>query len=97
MTLEEALTKRITEANLTERDVAGVMNYADGMEPGDAEHLASCLWSMGGGIVHDGCPYADGDSDADYENDCPTCAAHLLAVSRSVLSDAADVEIRRKP
>lgn len=50
------------------------------VEADDHDDIAHVLWSMGMGTDHDDCPYADGEGDADYSNDCPTCEAHLERV-----------------
>lgn len=50
----------------------------------DVHWIAGVLWSMGHGIDHEGCRYADGDGDADYENGCSTCEKHSLAVAARI-------------
>lgn len=54
------------------------------VEADDHDDLAQILWSMGMSAEHTGCPYADGEGDADYSNDCPTCQVHLDRVAARI-------------
>lgn len=54
------------------------------MGPDDHDDIAHVLWSMGMSAEHEDCPYADGEGDADYSNDCETCQAHLERVAARI-------------
>lgn len=68
------------------------------VEADDHDDIAHVIWSMGMRAEHDDCPYTDGEGDADYSNECPTCEAHLDRVGARIRAvyAAADVEIGRQ-
>lgn len=54
------------------------------IEADENDDVAHVLWSMGMSAEHEDCPYADGEGDADYSNECPTCEAHLERVAERI-------------
>lgn len=53
----------------------------------EREYIAADLWAMGAGVEHEGCIYGPPEpADADYENNCEMCQAHLLAVADRIIA-----------
>lgn len=81
MSIRDEIVRLLFEEAQTGWDEHDIGIAADAVvEADDHDDIAHVLWSMGMSAEHDDCPYADGEGDADYSNDCPTCEAHLERV-----------------
>lgn len=86
----KALASALNEVGPDSWTAADIADYSEAAsdlpsEP-DAEDIAHALWTMGAVDPSDHeCIYADGDRDADYENDCERCEELLMHVAREVL------------
>ena len=65
-------------------DLAELLAYS----PDHPDAIAHELWSFGASAKHDGCRYADGDCDADYENNCTECSKYLLSEAERIICAA---------
>lgn len=55
------------------------------------EYIAHALWADGAGVEHDGCPYGPPEpADADYENTCDVCQAHVLTIADRILAEVTE-------
>jgi hypothetical protein len=89
----EAISKAVREAGprwWLDSDIAHIVDNIMDVDLGtDAESVAHDLWALGAGGGHPGCRYADGGSDADYENDCDVCKTALVAKAGEILASGA--------